>query len=242
MTPGWSIANDLCRSAPRGKPRVWSAIPLDPWDQGRPKCTDAGGGPLLLAEDKSRIRREMRTARRALTPAALAIAACNLREQALCTTWFATGQCVGAYWAVGAELSLAPLLSVLLARGVHIYLPQTQPDGAMRFLRYRFAGDLVVGAHEIPSPIVKAGDPDLTAIAIDDLDVVLAPLLAFDASGSRLGQGGGYYDRIFQASPGTKRPRKIGIAFHFQRAERLPVEAFDQKLDAVITDLGVLNC
>ena len=61
------------------------------------------------------------------------------------------------------------------------------------------------------------------------------PLLAFDDSGGRLGQGGGFYDRTFAARPNVTR---IGLAYAGQAAERLPMQRHDMALDGVLTETG----
>ena len=67
---------------------------------------------------------------------------------------------------------------------------------------------------------------------------MLVPLVAFDDAGTRLGMGGGYYDRYFA---GSDRPPLIGVGFQCQRAPALPRSAWDVALDAVIHDGGVLE-
>ena len=66
---------------------------------------------------------------------------------------------------------------------------------------------------------------------------MLLPLVAYDLSGTRLGMGGGYYDRYIDAL--AHRPRLIGIAFQVQQSEdALPCEPWDIPLDGVITEQG----
>jgi 5-formyltetrahydrofolate cyclo-ligase len=60
-------------------------------------------------------------------------------------------------------------------------------------------------------------------------------LLAFDADGGRLGQGGGYYDRTFAALPDVVR---IGFAYAGQQVEQLPIEGHDVRLHGVLTERG----
>jgi 5-formyltetrahydrofolate cyclo-ligase len=62
------------------------------------------------------------------------------------------------------------------------------------------------------------------------------PLLAFDARGFRLGYGGGFYDRTLASLPGAVR---IGFAFSAQEVAEVPIDAFDQRLDAMVTEQGV---
>jgi 5-formyltetrahydrofolate cyclo-ligase len=66
--------------------------------------------------------------------------------------------------------------------------------------------------------------------------VVIVPLLAFDARGFRLGYGGGFYDRTLASLPGAVR---IGFAFSAQEVAEVPIDAFDQRLDAMVTEQGV---
>ena len=67
-------------------------------------------------------------------------------------------------------------------------------------------------------------------------DFLLVPLLAYDASGNRLGYGGGYYDRSLAALPHAFR---LGCAFSAQFFEHVPTEPTDLHLHAVATELGV---
>ena len=70
-------------------------------------------------------------------------------------------------------------------------------------------------------------------------DVLIVPLLAFDARGYRLGYGGGYYDRTLQGLRAKRPTIAVGFAFADQQVRKVPTDAFDQRLDAVITENGV---
>ncbi|MDP8916491.1 MAG: 5-formyltetrahydrofolate cyclo-ligase, partial [Pseudomonadota bacterium] len=67
-------------------------------------------------------------------------------------------------------------------------------------------------------------------------DLVVTPLLAFDAAGGRLGQGGGYYDRTLAELRGRGQVFVLGLAWAGQEVARLPAETHDQPLDAVLTE------
>ena len=67
-------------------------------------------------------------------------------------------------------------------------------------------------------------------------DVILVPLVAFDANLNRLGYGGGYYDRIIQKLENKKKILKIGLAFSFQRVKKVPIFKYDKKLDYILTE------
>ena len=73
------------------------------------------------------------------------------------------------------------------------------------------------------------------------LELVLLPLVGFDSQGTRLGIGGGYYDRTFagiRSDALTRRPRLVGVAFELQRLAALERAAWDVPIDAVVTDRG----
>lgn len=70
-------------------------------------------------------------------------------------------------------------------------------------------------------------------------EVVIVPLLAFDARGYRLGYGGGFYDRTLQGLRSRRPTLAIGYAFAAQEVDEVPIDDFDQRLDAVVTEEGV---
>jgi 5-formyltetrahydrofolate cyclo-ligase len=74
-----------------------------------------------------------------------------------------------------------------------------------------------------------------------DLDVVLAPLVAFDDTGHRLGMGGGFYDRSFGIigrRAAWRRPFFVGLAYEFQHVDALAARRWDVPLHAVVTERG----
>jgi 5-formyltetrahydrofolate cyclo-ligase len=174
------------------------------------------------------MRRHMRQLRRAFAGESRRAATAAFTTQALSSGWFQTGQLVAAYAAVASELDLTPLLRQLLARGVKLCLPVVDVQGEMQFMRYQGESSLP-GSHAI-----LRANPGSEVIAPQQIALLLMPLLAFDALGNRLGQGGGYFDRFL--SQFTARPQCIGVAFALQEVDAVPVEKWDQQLDAIITE------
>jgi 5-formyltetrahydrofolate cyclo-ligase len=72
-----------------------------------------------------------------------------------------------------------------------------------------------------------------------DPEVVIVPLLAFDAAGYRLGYGGGFYDRTLEGLRARHHTIAIGFAFSAQEVSAVPIEATDQPLDLIVTETGV---
>lgn len=138
------------------------------------------------------------------------------------------GGCVALYRAMGSELDTDALAHVLHQAGRRLCLPVVvERDAAMIFRAWAPGEPLELDAAGCPAPLPLAepAPPDL----------ILTPLLAFDAHGGRLGQGGGYYDRTFAALP---RARRIGFAYAGQAVERLDLEAHDIRLHGVLTETG----
>lgn len=74
-----------------------------------------------------------------------------------------------------------------------------------------------------------------------DPEILIVPLVAFDANGGRLGYGGGFYDRTLEGLRAKRPTLAIGFAFDAQEADGLPLESTDQPLDMVVTESRVLT-
>lgn len=70
-------------------------------------------------------------------------------------------------------------------------------------------------------------------------EVLIVPLLAFDARGFRLGYGGGFYDRTLEALRARRPTLAVGFAFAAQEVAEVPTEPTDQRLDAIVTEAGL---
>lgn len=143
---------------------------------------------------------------------------------------------VAAYWAVKGEPDLGPLMQRLAARGITTYLPVTGPGRSLSFHAWELGDPLRNNPFGIPEP--ASGRVIETA----KLDLVLMPLVAWDAAGRRLGMGGGYYDKAFQPLLGLDGARRVGVAYSVQQAEQLPEDEWDVRLHAVVTDSGWIAC
>jgi 5-formyltetrahydrofolate cyclo-ligase len=142
----------------------------------------------------------------------------------------APGESVAGYWPIRDELDIKSLLAHLMDHGQPVCLPVVLGDEQPLELRLWQDG----------APLYEAGfgtlAPEDSAPRVVP-DVILMPLLGFDRLGTRLGYGGGYYDRTL-AALGTS-PRLIGFAFVAQEVDLIPREAHDVPLDAIVTEAGV---
>jgi 5-formyltetrahydrofolate cyclo-ligase len=143
---------------------------------------------------------------------------------------------IACYLSNDGEVDLGPALDVMRANGTQVLLPALH-GGALWFLPYGGDTALVPNRFGIPEPAV----PARTRCRARDLDLVLMPLVAFDATGNRLGMGGGFYDRTFSYLRNRvvwHKPLLIGVAYEFQRLESLPARPWDVPLHGVVTERG----
>lgn len=138
---------------------------------------------------------------------------------------------LAAFLSGPAEISTAPLLRRALGRGWRVAVPAWHAQqGAYRLA---WLDEEEEGTREGPHGIPEPASPRW--IRRNALDLIIVPGLAFDGVGGRLGQGGGFYDRMLSIYSG----RRVGMALDFQRVERtLPMLAHDQRMDALVTDQG----
>lgn len=141
---------------------------------------------------------------------------------------------IAAYAAVNGEPDLFAALERLHGAGRHVHLPVIEGRD-MIFRRWLPGEPMVRGRLGIPEPVSG------TACPPEELELVVLPLVAFAADGTRLGMGAGYYDRTFgfrldQADSG---PVLLGAAYGLQEVDGLPVERWDVPLDGVITEDGL---
>ena len=136
---------------------------------------------------------------------------------------------VAAYWPIRDELDCRPVLTRLVDSGQPVCLPVVLGDEEPLELRLWAEGE----------PLYPSGfgtlAPAETAPLVEP-DVILMPLLGFDKHGTRLGYGGGYYDRTLARL--GKMPRLIGLAFAAQELDHVPRDSHDVPLDAVVTEAG----
>ena len=141
---------------------------------------------------------------------------------------------IALYYPVNSEMNPLTLIDYLQTRGKITCLPTViGKNSPLIFKSWSPGKDIVLGDYGIPVP---DNDKILTP------DLVICPLLAYDAKGMRLGYGGGFYDRTIRHLRRNKQTRYMGLAFSEQKSYHdLPSEAHDVPLDAVLTETGISN-
>ncbi len=184
-----------------------------------------------MTDPRSALRQQLRQRRRDI-PAAQRIEAAEQLADALFALPFAPQHGpVAGYWALDGEIALHRW-QMRLPDTLTYCLPVLSGD-VLRFAPWRPGQPLTANRYGIPEPDVADGD----TLAAEQMALVVAPLVGFDAQARRLGMGGGWYDRSFafrQARPAP--PWLVGVGFAAQQVESLPVQAWDVGVDAICTE------
>lgn len=191
----------------------------------------------------SRLRRDMRAARRALSPKQQRDHSLALAQRLVRWLPFMKAQRIALYLSNDGEIDLAPVVEHARHTGKQVYLPVLHPFGGNKlwFSEWRQGDNLCLNRFAIAEPVVRLRKP----LPATHLDMILMPLVAFDERCMRLGMGGGYYDRSLSfrhRHPSVKRPMLVGVAHELQRVDALPAQSWDVVIDAVVTERSVLNC
>ena len=185
-----------------------------------------------LASAKSAMRSELRARRRALAegaPEAGRRAAALLPLEKLPPFSIVSG-----YRAQGSEIDPGPVMRRLRGEGARLALPvAVHRDEPLIFRAYDSRAPLEPDAFGIPSPGPEAEElrPDF----------VIAPTMAFDRTGARLGQGAGHYDRTLANLRAGGQVFVLGLAYAGQEVAKVPAEPHDQRLDAILTETGYIE-
>ena len=184
--------------------------------------------------DAKRLLRERTLAARAALPAPTRAAASDaIAARLVAHPAWREARTVVLYAPLGAEVDTAPLFRLAAAAGKRVAWPRLVDSGRAMELVACDAAALVPGPARALEP-----PPAATALPLSEVDVLVVPGVAFDASGGRLGRGRGHYDATLALLPRTAW--KVGLAFDAQVVDAVPAEPHDFHLDAVVTESRLL--
>jgi 5-formyltetrahydrofolate cyclo-ligase len=144
------------------------------------------------------------------------------------------GPTVSAFIPFGEEIDTRPLLARLAADGFTTCVPVVvQLASPLEFRAWVPGEETVPGRWNIPVP------PETAEVV--EPDVLLVPLLAFDAAGFRLGYGGGFYDRTIERLRAIKPVLTVGVAYAGQQVDKVVRGAHDERLDWILTEAGAMK-
>jgi len=187
-----------------------------------------------MSEPDSSIRKRMRECRLALPAATAAAASAAINTTLSNMPAISRSSAIATYMPAFGEVDCTAFATRMRSRRKRTYVPVLRKNRLL-FAPWDDSSDWAENRYGIPEPTCSPAD----LLTPRQLDIVVAPLVAFDESLNRLGMGGGYYDRTFAFRKRTAhkhRPVLIGAAYSFQRVEALQPQDWDVPLDVVVTE------
>lgn len=178
-------------------------------------------------ERKALLRKEIRKQRRALDPVQRKIWDASIEVQVLAREEYKKAETVFCFVSYGGEPETRGILADILAQGKRLAVPRCLEDGIMEAVLLESLDGLEKGMYGIMEP-----KPGLPTVPFEAIDFAVVPALAFTRDGTRLGQGGGYYDRFMEKTHAFT----CGICYGQFILEDIPTESFDRRVMAVICE------
>ena len=182
---------------------------------------------LSAADKKTAIRRYIRSLRRELTEAEIRAASTSAAMRIAYVPEFSKAELLLSYKPSKNEIDPYEIDLIAHREGKRVAYPLCIDDGGLRLFVPKTPDAFTVGKYGILEPDISMSDE----VFPEELDLVIAPGIAFDNTCARLGQGGGYYDRLLKKT----RAYTVGIGYDFQIMADIPIDAYDRALDCVIT-------
>lgn len=182
---------------------------------------------------RASLRNAARAARAAMNPDERERASKKIADTVIRSSWFRRSAFIGCYLPMNEEVDTWPLIDRAWRRKKRIFAPVIGKNFALQFCELSAESELVFNQYGILEP------QDGEIIEIRSLDIVITPVVAFDADGNRIGMGGGYFDRAFSFLKHRKHlfhPKLIGLAFSCQRVEKITPSPWDIRIFRIISE------
>ncbi len=181
------------------------------------------------ADRKAALRATCLRARRAQPPDVCVERSGDIVRHLLLLPEWRAANVVCCYLATATEVQTAAIIAAAQVGQIHVAVPTVPLPG---LAEVRTDTTFCLGERGVRQPAVIVSTP------VESVDLWIVPGVAFGRDGSRLGRGGGYYDRLLERARGTV----VGLAFEVQIIDRLPVDPWDRFVDRIITESGVITC
>ena len=186
-----------------------------------------------MRKDQSSLRNDGLEARRSLTPTEREDASDLIAERISRAHWFQRSNYVACYLPTAEEVNSWPIISRAWRMKKRVFAPVIDDARRMQFHEITPETDLIRNRFGVLEPV----DGDIATARM--LDIVLTPLVAFDAEKHRIGMGGGYFDTTFaflKHRAASFRPKLIGLAFDCQKVEKIAPNPWDIRLFSIVTE------
>jgi 5-formyltetrahydrofolate cyclo-ligase len=169
--------------------------------------------------------------RHAVTASQASAAGLAAKQLLVSNPLFQTSQHIACYFSQNDEFDCEAIIQEIWRAGKICYLPVLSSNH-LEFVVYHSDQPLQLNRYHILEP--ESGE----RLAVEKLDLVIVPLVAFDALGHRVGMGGGYYDRTFafKRERAADKPFLLGLGYELQKVAAVPNNSWDVVLDGVLTE------
>ena len=189
-----------------------------------------------LTTQRTLLRKELKHKRTSLTNLQQQQAGLQLAKNLQQNPIIQNAKTIAVYLANDGEINLHSFTNWAWQQGKNICLPILHPivKKHLLFLKYQTTSELITNKYSIKEPKLVLQN----IVPLEQIDVILLPLVGFDKNCNRLGMGGGYYDRTLTQWHNNRHQHTalIGVAHRCQQVAKLPIEPWDIPLDQITTD------
>lgn len=182
---------------------------------------------MEVSAEKATLRSEIRSLRRNISEEERIRSSLAVRDRLLLLPKLTEAEYVLAYMPMKYELDILPSVEALRSLNKKIVFPLCTENGGLKLYLPKGDNGFTVGSYGILEPDTRTAEE----IPYDRIDAVILPAIAFDRHLDRLGQGGGYYDRLLSKTSCFT----VAVGFDCQLVERVPTEQNDRSVDAIVT-------
>lgn len=184
-------------------------------------------------EEKRRVRRELKEMAAGFSDRYVAEASLAVCEKVLQSSEFGKAVVIFGYLSFGNEISVDAVLEEALRLGKTVAVPWIVSRNEMKAALLDSLDDLPLdryGIRTAPEPV--------TLVEPDEIELILVPGAGFSETGCRMGRGAGFYDRFLAQAQGFR----LGITCDRLLRETVPTDAYDQQVDALVTETKCIRC
>lgn len=188
-----------------------------------------------IEQEKRALRAELRERRQLLSDAQRETAAAGIGDQLDALLAEHSAQSISCFLSTTTEPGTHDFVTSAVRRGIRVLLPVTRADGLLDWAVANESDEITEGLFGLPEPTGEVLGP----IAVNDVDLMIIPAAAIDATGMRLGWGRGYFDKTIGSM--EKCPPVYAVIYDSEILDFLPREVHDQPVTGIVTPTRTLT-
>lgn len=182
-----------------------------------------------IAAEKRALRADLRERRQLLSDHARETAEAGVKEQLDALVESLGVRSMSCFLSTTTEPGTRAFVTDAVARGIRILLPVTRTDGLLDWAVATADGDIAEGLYGLPEPVGELLGP----IAVNDVDLLVIPAAAVDATGMRLGWGRGFFDKTLGSM--ERCPPVYAVVYDSEVVDEVPRDVHDQRVTGIVT-------